>query len=326
MSRSESLRIDSIEQIFGMLGRRSPANPLLAVIGASWQEPLNITVPVSGRAIVSGLYALSLKRGDECHGIFGRQVYDGQAGSIVFLAPGQTMSPLASAAELEHEGEAWTVVFHPELLRDRPLGALMHQYRFFTYAARESLHLDENERRLLTGVVQQLEHEASGPPDSFALEVLTAHLQLLFSYCQRAYARQFQLRNTVGGSVATRLDQHLAQYLSGEARQRGLPTVKSCARVLGYSPDYLSDLLRAETGINARDHIHAAVMEAAKARLLSSASLTASEVAHELGFEHAPHFSRLFRSKTGQSPLEWRRARAANGSTAGGVGRKPRSM
>jgi AraC family transcriptional regulator, transcriptional activator of pobA len=308
VSTDEPLHIESIAQIHRMIDRPPPANPLLAVIAASWQEPLRITIPIIGRPIVSDLYAVSLKRGDECHLELGRQVYDGQAGSIAFLAPGQAMKPLAGSGVPAHDGEGWTLVFHPDLLHARPLAALMRQYRFFGYADREALHLTDSEREQLTAVVRRLDSESSTAPDWFAPEVLTSHLQVLFSYCQRSYGRQFQLRAQAEGSVAQRLDRHLDEHLAASPPPGGgLPTVRSCARALGYSPDYLSDLLRAETGMSAKDHIHRAVIEAAKARLLASAT-SASEVAYALGFEHPQHFSRLFRQKTGHSPGAWRKS------------------
>jgi AraC-like DNA-binding protein len=303
----DALRLGSIEQIHRLIGRPPPAHPLVSVIAASWQEPLRIEIPILGRPIESGLYVISLKRGDECHAEFGRQVHDGQAGIIVFASPGQVITPIGGESELAHEGEGWTVVFHPDVLRDTPLSDTMHQYRFFGYATHEALHLTRPERETFSGLVRQIERESSVPPDAFAPDVLSAQLQLLFTYCQRAYARQIEIRARAGG-VAERLDRHLdACFASAAQVEGGLPTVRSCARALGYSPDYLSDLLRAETGTSARDHIHRALIEAAKARLLAS-DASASAVAYALGFEHPQHFSKLFRQRTGQSPGEWRRA------------------
>jgi AraC family transcriptional activator of pobA len=307
--------MESIAQIHGLIGRPPPAHPLLSIIAASWQEPLELSIPVIGVPVECGLYVVSLKGGDECHAEFGRQVHDGQAGVIVFASPGQIITPLGGQSE-HAEGEGWTVVFHPSLLRETPLAALMHQYRFFGYATREALHLTSAERELFTGVVRQLEREAAVVPDAYAPDVLTAHLQLLFTYCQRAYARQLEGRARTGG-VAERLDRHLTELLAPTAQPgQGLPTVASCARALGYSADYLSDLLRAETGASARDHIHRAVIEAAKARLLAP-DTGASEVAYALGFEHPQHFSRLFKQKTGQSPGQWRRAARSARAGAG---------
>jgi len=290
-----------------MLGRPPPAQPLFAVLAASWQEPVPVaTLPIVGVTIKSDLYVVSLKRGDECRAEFGRLACDGQAGSIVFLSPGQSMLPLDGNTSFAHSDEAWTLAFHPDLLRGSALAEVMHQYRFFGYAAPEALHLEEPERHRLTAVVRRLEEESASPPDASAHDILTAHLQILLSYCQRAYARQFQTRCQAIGHVAQRLDKYLDQHFAGECKNTGLPTVRDCALALGYSPDYLSDLLRIETGTSTRAHIHHAVIEAAKARLLSA---TASEVAYALGFEHPQHLARLFRQKTGLTPSAWRRQR-----------------
>ena len=123
---------------------------------------------------------------------------------------------------------------------------------------------------------------------------------------RRFYARQFQSRAATHGRVLARLQRHLDEYLgSPRPREDGLPTVATCARSLGYSPDYLSDLLREETGESARDHIHGALIEAAKKRLAGSSDSVA-EIAYGLGFQQPQHFSKLFKQKTGFSPGHWR--------------------
>ena len=282
-------------------------------------------MPIVGRAIESALYVVSLKRGDECHVEFGRQVCDGQAGTLVFLAPGQTLRPLEGKGDPSKQGDAWTLVFHPELLRGSPLSTVMHQYRFFGYAAREALHLTRAEIEGLTGAVRRIEQEASVRPDDFSGDVLTAELQVLLSYCQRSYARQFRVRATSGDSIAAQLDRHLDEWLATcGSRAQGLPTVQSCARALGYSADYLSDLLRAATGQSARAHIQRALIEAAKARLLAPETRS-SEVAYALGFEHPQHFTRLFRQKTGLSPSKWRRAQLSAPISVPRAGGTPRA-
>ena len=140
----------------------------------------------------------------------------------------------------------------------------------------------------------------------FSSEVLRAHLQLFFGYCLRFYARQFQARAQVTGHVLTRLQRHIESYLaSTRPREEGLPTVAACARELGYSADYLSDLLREETGQSTREHLHRIVIDAAKRRLAGSGE-SIGEIAYALGFEQPQHFSKLFKQKTGHSPGAWR--------------------
>ena len=85
----------------------------------------------------------------------------------------------------------------------------------------------------------------------------------------------------------------------------GLPTVQYVADCLHLSPKYLSNLLRVVTGQNTQQHIHARLIAKAKEKL-STTSLTVSEIAYELGFEHVPSFSKLFKAKTTLSPLEFR--------------------
>lgn len=306
MAATDPLTIWSVEQVFQSLGQGTPPHAHVAVIGAAWQPPMRITVPVANRKIHSGLYGVSLKRGDECRLAFGREVHDAHAGTIVFLAPGQTFTPIeaeGTAARAEH---GWTLVFHPDLLRASPLSTRIREYGFFRYAAEEALHLNDDEREKLTALVRALDRETSVAADAFSNDVLVAHLELLFGYCRRSYARQFQTRASVHGRVLARLQRHLDEYLaSPRPLEQGLPTVAACARSLGYSPDYLSDLLREETGESARDHIHRALIDAAKRRLAAS-SESVSEIAYGLGFEQPQHFSKLFKQKTGSPPGQWR--------------------
>jgi AraC-like DNA-binding protein len=74
---------------------------------------------------------------------------------------------------------------------------------------------------------------------------------------------------------------------------------------MGYSADYLSDLLRKETGQSTREHIHYFLIERAKNRLIGSDE-SVSEIAFSLGFETSQPFSKLFKSKTGKSPGVYR--------------------
>jgi len=89
--------------------------------------------------------------------------------------------------------------------------------------------------------------------------------------------------------------------------EKGLPTVQTLANQLNVSPKYLSRLLKSLTGQNTQQHIHEKLIEKAKEKL-STTSLSVSEIAHELGFEHSQSLSKLFKKKTKLSPLEFRQS------------------
>lgn len=303
---ADAFTIESIAQVHEMTRQRPPAHPLISVIGASWQPPLEIPSGIVSARITSSLYSVSLKRGDECGFKYGRHHYDFQAGSVMFLGPGQSIVPIADARELEEDGDGWTLMFHPDLIRKSALAAKMSDYTFFGYESHEALHLSDDEQAILTSVVKRIEDEYGRGIDDHSQELLVSHVQLLLTYCKRFYGRQFSLRSNVNKDVISRLEAFLQQYFEADGpAKNGLPTVQGCAKAMGYSPDYLSDLLKKETGKNTRDHIHHFLIERAKTRLLGSEE-SISEIAYSLGFEHPQHFSKLFRSKTGMSPGEYR--------------------
>jgi AraC-like DNA-binding protein len=88
-------------------------------------------------------------------------------------------------------------------------------------------------------------------------------------------------------------------------KEKGLPTVKYLAEQVNLSPSYLSDLLKKETGKNTQEHIHFYLIEEAKNSLINT-DKTVSEIAYTLGFEYPQYFNKLFKQKTGQTPMEYR--------------------
>jgi AraC-like DNA-binding protein len=98
----------------------------------------------------------------------------------------------------------------------------------------------------------------------------------------------------------------LNEYFNNDAiAKKGLPTVQYIAGALNVSPNYLSGLLKVLTGQSTQHHIHDKLINKAKEKT-STTDLSVSEIAYELGFEHPQSFSKLFKTKTSLSPLEFR--------------------
>src|SRR5690606_10071752 len=98
----------------------------------------------------------------------------------------------------------------------------------------------------------------------------------------------------------------LNEYFDNETSlNRGIPSVQYIADQLNLSVSYLSSLTKRLTGETTQQIIHNKLIERAKEKL-STTTLSVSEIAYDLGFEHLQSFSKLFKSKTNYTPLQFR--------------------
>ena len=182
----------------------------------------------------------------------------------------------------------------------------MKEYSFFSYDTNEALHLSDKEKHILNDIVQKINVELSENIDKHSQTLIVSNIELLLNYCTRYYDRQFITRKTANSDILTKVEVILTKYFQqADLSEKGLPTVKYLADEVHLSPNYLSDLLKRETGMNTQDRIHYHVIEEAKNLLLIS-DKTVGELAFSLGFEYPQYFSRLFKAKTGMTPLEYR--------------------
>lgn len=233
---------------------------------------------------------------------YGQGYYDFDEGSLLFTAPSQVVGNVDNYAN----NKGYSLFIHPDFLQGHPLARKIKQYGFFSYAANEALHLSEQERSIMLSIYTIIQQELDSRIDDFSHEVVVAQIELLLSYAKRFYKRQFLTRQSVSSDLLLQLEELLNDYFDKEnPTLHGIPTVQYLAEQLHYTPNYLSDLLRSLTGLNAQQHIHQKLIERSK-ELLSTTTLSISEVAYQLGFEHPQSFSRLFKMKTRVSPVEFR--------------------
>ncbi|MET7253190.1 helix-turn-helix domain-containing protein [Dyadobacter fermentans] len=236
---------------------------------------------------------------------YGRQQYDFQDGSLICIAPRQILT-MDSEIDKKEDMMGWGLFFHPDLVRGTTLGSKMKEYTFFSYETAEALHLSEKEKQILYDCVQKIENELNENIDNHSQNLIVSNIELLLNYCSRYYGRQFITRKHSNRDVVSRVEQVLRAYFSSEVlKEKGLPSVTYLAGEVNLSPNYMSDLLKKETGMNAKDRIHHFLIEEAKNILLGS-NKSISEIAYELGFEYPQYFSKLFKQKTGNTPQEFR--------------------
>lgn len=200
----------------------------------------------------------------------------------------------------------WWFVMHPDFIRNYTLSKSIKDYGYFSYAVNEALHLSEKEEVMVTSIMQNIEQEYRSIIDTYSQDVMISHIELLLNYSNRFYNRQFITRKNANNDLLVNVETLLSDYFnSNKVNELGLPTVQYISKQFNISPNYLSDMLRIHTGQSTQQHIHNKLIEKAK-DVLSSTALSVSEIAYQLGFEHPQSFSKLFKSKTNVSPLEFR--------------------
>jgi AraC-like DNA-binding protein len=206
--------------------------------------------------------------------------------------------------ELNHSG--WLLLIHPDFLWNTHLATTIKKYEYFSYSVNEALHLSEKEEAAVQNIIRSIEQEYNANIDQFSQSIIVAQLEVLLTYAQRFYNRQFITRKVTNHQILDRLEEILAECFRSETlAKQGLPTVAFLAESLHLSPTYFSGLLKSLTGHNPQQHLHNKLIEKAKEQL-STTGLTVSEIAYQLGFEYPQSFSKLFKSKTKLSPLEFR--------------------
>nr|WP_236065588.1 AraC family transcriptional regulator [Niastella soli] len=277
-----------------------PLHPLISLIDNTAIKVEKDRLPA---AFIFDFYKISFKEKMQGRIKYGQNYYDFEEGSLVFTAPGQVM---AVADDTEYMGK--TLLFHPEFIRNYPLGQQIKNYGFFSYTIHEALHLSEKEKEVIEGIFSNMNSELDTNIDDFSQDIMVSQIELLLNYSNRFYKRQFITRKAVNNDLLAKLDDCLNDHFNDQtAVMKGLPSVQELATKLHVSPGYLSDMLRSLTGQNTQQHIHNKIIEKAK-EILSHSNLSVAEIAYQLGFERPQSFNKLFKQKTTLSPLEYRKS------------------
>jgi len=272
-------------------------HPLVSVLDLSKADPRR------GSRMYFGFYTVFLKD-VKCGDLtYGKNTYDYQEGTLVFLAPGQVIGVVG---EELYQPKGHVLVFHPDLIHGTSLGRHIGDHTFFSYSTREALHLSEAERQIILDCLMKIDYELRRTIDKHSKNLIVSNIELFLGYCTRFYDRQFITRQTVHQGTLEKFERILNEYFStGKLETLGLPSVSYCAEQVNLSANYFGDLIKKETGKSAQEFIQVKLMEAAKEKIADS-NKTISEIAYELGFKYPQHFTRAFKKNTGYSPNEYR--------------------
>ncbi|MDR6571271.1 AraC family transcriptional regulator [Chitinophaga ginsengisegetis] len=300
MPNAKPYRIKSITEIHRLMGLPKPHHPLISILDLK-----GLKSDPDIHAVIFDLYVISMKRG--CDNLFyGQQKYDFDEGLMAFMSPGQVLRGEENGVPPNLEG--WMLFIHPDFLWNTSLATKIKKYEYFGYSTNEALFLSDKEEMVINDLVKNIRTEYHSNIDKFSQDIIISNLETLLNYAERFYQRQFITRKITNHKILDRFEEMVNEYLSNEALlSKGLPSVQYFADALNISSKYLSSLLKQLTGQTTRQIIHNKLIDKAKEKL-STTELSVSEIAYELGFEHPQSFNKLFKSKTRQSPLDFRQS------------------
>ena len=291
------IKLDSVQDYNELLGVET-VHPLVSVVDFSELESVRHCLKNFG------FYCIFLKHIDCGPLLYGRNQYDYQEGTLVFIAPGQVAGVDDDKVSYRYKG--WCLMFHPDLLRGTSLGRRMADYSFFSYSSNEALHMSEREQHIIINCFHEIKEELQHAIDKHSKQIIAANIEVLLNHCVRFYDRQFVTRETVNKDSLTRFEELLRGYFaSDKPQQLGLPSVAWCADQLHLSANYFGDLIKKETGKSAQEYIQLTTIDRAK-ELLIEGNKSVSEIAYELGFKYPQHFTRVFKKNVGYTPNEYR--------------------
>lgn len=204
---NDIIHIKSINEAHASLGLPAPKHPLISVHND--EDTLNKEL-FAGRRFTSDMYMIMFK--DNISGSlgYGRNSYDFQHGTLVFVGPGQVIT--IPSMDVMANSKGWSMSFHPDLIRKSHLGEIIDEYSFFSYEVNEALHLSKDEQDYILEVVNQIKKEYSQNIDKHSQRLIISNLELLLNYCTRFYDRQFYTRTNFNKDFVVQFDRILKDY------------------------------------------------------------------------------------------------------------------
>lgn len=298
----DTFQFQTLSEFHEFCNLPKPDHPLISLIDYSKVKFLPNEAELKW---IQKFYSIGLKRNVSARFKYGQQQYDFDSGVLCFISPDQFLK-LEINLDIEVNATGWLMLIHPDFLWNSPLSTKIQSYDFFRYAVNEALFLSEKEENTVVEILKNIEKEYQGNIDKFSQDLIINQLERLLIHAERFYERQFITRKKSNHELVVRFEQILAIHFNqNDLLFKGTPSVTSLAEALNVSPNYLGSVLRIYTQQSTQQHIHSKMIDFAKSRLIST-SLSVSEIAYELGFEHAQSFNKLFKSKTNQSPSEFR--------------------
>lgn len=293
----EQKKLLSVNQFITERGQDT-LHPLVCVIDQALSGPVKVA------HYTSDIYIIFLKD-LKCEELsYGRNKYDYQDDTLLFIAPGKSFGYEVKDKIVQPNG--WALAFDPELIKGTSLGKKIKEYSFFAYDANEALHLSKAEKQVMLECFSKILNELNHAIDKYSKDLIVNSIELFLNYCSRFYDRQFITRENLNKAHLVKFEHLIDDYFeTKKSKELGLPLVSYFAEKLHLSANYFGDLVKKHSGKSAQEFIQDKTIELAKEKLLDL-NKSISDVSYEMGFKYPQHFTRLFKQRVGIPPNEYR--------------------
>lgn len=132
--------INSISELHRLLSLPKPEHPLVTLINHSEVKTISTA---NSSSLINNFYNISIKKSFKGKMKYGKNYYDFDEGSMSFVSPGQV---IAVDDDDSRDNKGWSLLIHPDFIRNYPLGKNIKNYGFFSYDVNEALHLSDKGR------------------------------------------------------------------------------------------------------------------------------------------------------------------------------------
>lgn len=206
----------------------------------------------------------------------------------------------------------YLLMFTPQFFIQYPQAdALIKEFSFFQTENGALVKLNQEEIEKLEKILEEM-YRLVRSDNSSRFKILFHYLNIFLLECKSIYQRDHKEPVKEGEHIINKFQEKLNDYFTelnrGNAREN--LSLTSIAQQLHLHPNYLSNLIKAQSGKTVSQIIRERMVLEAKA-LLRNSHMTISEIAYFLLFKDTSNFAKFFKNNTGQSPSAFKAAAKA---------------
>tara|TARA_R110002111_G_scaffold131075_1_gene196017 strand:+ start:269 stop:1171 length:903 start_codon:yes stop_codon:yes gene_type:complete len=220
--------------------------------------------------------------------------------TLQIIPPRQPIKVIADA-DAVFKVKGYTIYFKPEFLSVVFDNAnFIKEFPFFAYSNNNCLlelgaKNTENLREIFNKIICVYENRSAS-----SFKIINGYLWALLHTVKEIWLKENTSSFVSQKSLlVSSFENEISLRLKADVR------VSDIANILSISPKYLSETLKEETGLNAKQLLDRAIFEEAKS-LLKNTPNSISEIAHYLHFSEPSNFSKFFKRMSASNPSDFR--------------------